>query len=236
MESFTSTDAGWVASWDDYFAQHWEQNQGPAQTAFFARVTLAGLPGPFWDLVRRERLEILDWGCAMGDALPVFAQAFPQSALTGLDLSTLAIERARAAHPDWRFTTRPLLELVIEQGRRWPIVYTSNCLEHFEQPLEILRDEILPGVKDYLVILVPYQEYPRCEGHLVSFEADSFPATIDGFERLFWRAISTTELPGCHWVGQQLLLVYARPQALGLQQLRQQLAAWHPLKGPHGSF
>lgn len=236
MDSYTAADTNWVSSWNDYFSQHWERNQGPDQTAFFARVTLAGLPGPFWDLVRQAQLEILDWGCAMGDALPVFAQAFPNSELSGIDLSPLAIQRAQAHYPQFLFSTQPLLDLVIKRGQRFSIVYTSNCLEHFAHPIEILSEQILPGVKDYLIILVPYQEQTLCEGHLVRFEAQDFPAQLHGLERIFWRVIPTTQLPGSFWQGQQILLIYARPQAIGLHQLRQGLSTWHPLKGPHGSL
>ncbi|PKL75179.1 MAG: glycosyl transferase family 1, partial [Candidatus Melainabacteria bacterium HGW-Melainabacteria-1] len=121
------TDAEWICGWDQVFDGPWERHAGPAQTTFFAQVALAGMPPPLIELIRQQQLEILDWGCALGDALPVLAQAFPASVLSGLDISSRAVARARERYPDWTFESRPLREL----GRQLPVVYTSNCLEHF---------------------------------------------------------------------------------------------------------
>ncbi|HEY9843591.1 MAG TPA: class I SAM-dependent methyltransferase [Candidatus Obscuribacterales bacterium] len=215
--------------WDEYFTFGWESNQGPAQTEFFACVALAGLPGPLRALIRQQRLEILDWGCALGDALVQFARVFPESELLGLDLSGVAVEKARLRHPQLHFTTTPLNQL----GRQFAVVYTSNCLEHFDQPLEILRQEILAGVRDYLIILVPYLEINRCEGHLVTFDADSFPARLEDLTLLFRREIPTAALPGSSWFGQQELLVYARAQACGLESLIPALQSWQAARRPN---
>lgn len=202
----------------------WEANQGPAQTAFFAEVTVACLPEPLIRLIRTRQLEILDWGCALGDALPVLARAFPTSRLSGLDLSPLMLARARARQPQWEFSTVPLRE----RPDKVPVVYVSNCLEHFEDPLRFLRQQILPQVQDYAIILVPYQEIVRCPGHLATIDASTFLPVVDDFGMLFWRVIPTGQLPGNHWNGQQLLLVYAHHQAAGLSELISGLRQWRP--------
>lgn len=204
-----------ATGWDQAFSEGWETRQGPAQTAFFAEVALAALPRPFIELVCQHQLEVLDWGCALGDALPVLAKAFVGCPLTGLDISTVAIEKARQRHPQFAFTTHPLLEL----GRQVPVVFSSNCLEHFEDPLSLLREQILPAVRDYLVILVPFLELRLSPGHFVTFDQSSFPPVLDDFGLLCYAVIPTADLPNTHWKGQQLLLIYARRQAVGIMDL-----------------
>lgn len=215
-------DAGWIAGWNHSFAHEWEGRQGREQTRFFALVTLYGLPEPFKRQIEARAPEILDWGCALGDALAVFQTAFPRSPLTGLDISSVAIAKAAERYPFARFTTTPLREL----GRKPPLVYTSNCLEHFADPLALLQTDILPGVGDYLVILVPYLEIERCAGHLVTFSQTSFPPVLGDFGLLFWRVLPTGNLPGSLWSGRQLLLIYARKTAFGMQEMLPELMQW----------
>lgn len=210
-----SMDWEWELEW-------WENHHGPEQTAFFARVALAGLPDPFVQLVRRQKLGILDWGCALGDALPVLAQAFPESHLIGLDVAPGFLARAQARYPGRHFVDGELKAL----GWRMPVVYTSNCLEHFKDPLGVLRQEILPWVQDYAIVLVPFLERELSMHHLATIDMATFPPVVDDFGLLVWRVIPTGQIPRTHWQGLQLLLVYARREAIGLQQVAQQLRQW----------
>jgi SAM-dependent methyltransferase len=43
-------------------------------------------------------VDVLDYGCGEGRYLPIILQAFPNAQITGCDVSTLAIERARARY------------------------------------------------------------------------------------------------------------------------------------------
>ncbi|MGV3524269.1 MAG: class I SAM-dependent methyltransferase [Candidatus Sericytochromatia bacterium] len=202
------------AAWDAAFAQEWERRGGPAQTAFFAQITLAALPPAFLQLLRQHRLDLLDWGCALGDALPVLAQALPECALRGLDISPLAIAKARQRHPNWTFSDQPLASQAAPA-----VLYSSNCLEHFNDPVAVLRQELLPQTRDYVVLLLPYLELVLSEGHCLTIDDATFPAQLDGWGLIFRAVIATHALPQTHWKGQQLLLVYAHPGSRGLAQL-----------------
>ncbi len=58
---------------------------------------IAGLLGP----ARADsQLRILDFGCGVGNSLPHLARHFPQSAITGLDVSERCLAVARQRFPD----------------------------------------------------------------------------------------------------------------------------------------
>src|SRR3954447_5926304 len=81
--------------WNTYFRPggQWELNEGRKQTRLFAeyfhravRVPLA--PG----------FSVLDMGCALGDALPIWHEHYPAARLYGCDYVPTSVERAREAY------------------------------------------------------------------------------------------------------------------------------------------
>jgi hypothetical protein len=96
-----------------------------------------------------------------------------------LDFAANAIEQARQRHPEQQF-------LRTESGEipgQFDVILTSNSLEHFENPLEIVRSH-LDSCKDLYILLVPYNETPLSEHHKASFTEESFPEDVGRFARL----------------------------------------------------
>src|SRR5271157_5414423 len=81
-----------VSTWENYFLDGWERNEGRRQTRLFAQY--------FLDVVRLPKAAktLLDVGCAMGDAAPEFHRRYPHLKLHGCDVSKVAIEVARKAY------------------------------------------------------------------------------------------------------------------------------------------
>ena len=89
---------------------------------------------------------ILDYGCGRGFWTPVLHEAFPAAAITGIDISKTAIERARAAFPTPTFGTF--------DGRRAPypdgafsLVFSFHVLEHvldLSQTLDEIARLVVP--------------------------------------------------------------------------------------------
>jgi SAM-dependent methyltransferase len=65
---------------------------------FFARGRIAELRRWWSRTGRPEPRRIVDYGCGVGDAVPLLAEAFPEAEVTGLDPSGDSIARARASH------------------------------------------------------------------------------------------------------------------------------------------
>lgn len=134
-------------TWEGYFEDGWEKNRGRRQTQLFAAY--------FLDTVRlpRSAQTLLDVGCAMGDALPIFREYYPDLELRGCDISSRAIEEARASFGNiatfhtWGFE---------DIRGSFDVIYCSGTLEHFENNLDIVRG-LLRHCR-WLYALVPYME------------------------------------------------------------------------------
>ena len=162
------------AHWDKRFATgDWEANEGRKQTEAFARGVI-----PFLHIPADFSGTILDFGCGLGDAIPVYRNRFPRASLIGMDLSSSAIElcHSRYGHTATFFqgdhTAVPPVDIII----------ASNVFEHLSDDLEIART--LCNRCDQLKIVVPYREYPAgsipkpgAEHVNLRYEEDSF-ATV----------------------------------------------------------
>jgi GT2 family glycosyltransferase/2-polyprenyl-3-methyl-5-hydroxy-6-metoxy-1,4-benzoquinol methylase len=192
--------------WQEYFVENWEAHGGGEQTRHFMERLVAELPAPEQQFLRSKAVTILDWGCAFGEGVEVLGEAFPQSRVVGLDFAPNAVAEARRRHPQHEF-------IVTQKGDipgEFDCIVTSNCLEHFEHPLEIIKAH-LPACRNLYVLLVPYNEYPLHETHRSQFKEESFPERLAGFVRL---SVRTIEIDPTYWHGPQLLVVYGSPSYL----------------------
>ncbi|MFH0939086.1 MAG: class I SAM-dependent methyltransferase [Planctomycetota bacterium] len=160
--------------WDEYFAPGggWELNGGSLQTALFAKTFCAHVK-----LSEKEKFSLLDVGCALGEAILIFAKNYPLSQLTGIDISIVAIERCRAMLGDVaRFQQSSINDI----AERYDVIYISNVLEH-STDYEVKARLLIHRCKR-LFIMVPYKERrdgkplrpDSAQHHQVTFLRDSF--------------------------------------------------------------
>lgn len=186
--------------WNDYFTHQWDSNNGPAQTRYFMQLLIDHLPSAERQFLTVNALSVLDWGCAFGQGVEVLRAAFPHCAVAGLDYAERAISQAQEQYPDAEF-------LHTGDGRiprPFDVVVTSNCLEHFDEPLELVREQ-LGQTRQLYILLVPHNEVQRAEYHRVTLTDDSFPARLNGFRKLHSAIIPADAR---FWSGEQLLVVY----------------------------
>ena len=186
--------------WEQYFVDTWDADGGGDQTRYSMRRLLDEIPGPEAAFLRSRPLTILDWGCAFGEGVELLGQAFPNCRVVGLDFASRAIDQASGRHPGREFILAGNGEIPSE----FDVIITSNCLEHFAQPLEVVRTH-LRSCKKLYIAMVPYNEYPLHEQHRSQFKDESFPKHIGRFTRIYAKTI---DMDSAHWNGQQLLVVY----------------------------
>jgi len=190
--------------WDCFFGSQWEVNKGREQTRYFMRQLSNHLPDTVMTDIRLKNASILDWGCALGEGVDELKKSFGMSAVTGLDFSTVAVQKCITRYPDYSFRNQPL----DVNSDKYDVIITSNCLEHFTNYLEIMGTH-LPCINMYYIILVPYNErYPLCEEHLAVFSENSFPDEIPGFSKIYSKIIDTRG--SNYWDGYQLLIIYKK--------------------------
>ena len=150
----------------------WEENNGRNQTRIFAECFHKHTKVPF-----SGNFSVLDMGCALGDALPVWKKYYPQSNLFGADVAQVAIDRCSQYHGNLAHFFRASFE---ELDQNWDVIYCSNVLEHFEQHVDIAA--MLLAHCKILYIMTPYLELengkrlssPNESFHVVTLDKTSF--------------------------------------------------------------
>lgn len=126
----------------------WEKNNGREQTRIFAKCFHKHIKVPL-----EGDFSVLDVGCALGDALPIWKKYYPNSRLFGCDISETAIKRAKAFYGSIANFFVSSFENIEED---YDVIYCSNVIEHFEQYYEIT--EYLLNHCKILYILTPFVE------------------------------------------------------------------------------
>lgn len=211
MDNVTDTTINSRDYWEHRFQTDWHARQGGEQTRFFAELLVSLLPEWFTADVRRGRLSLCDWGCAEGEMVAYLGQIFHGQTVAGVDCAPAAIDRARAQYPAHDFSAADWLAADAALPS-YDVVVTSNVLEHFHDPIRILR-EVLARVADkYLVVLVPFAEDPAKMDaeHFFRFLKNNLPLAWDDWVCAAFEVVTTTHRHATHWYGDQALIIYAK--------------------------
>lgn len=193
--------------WETYFESEWLRYGGPHQTRHFMQRLVQELPLEHYESLRLHAYSILDWGCALGEGVEVLRSAFPYCFPCGLDFAARAVEEARRRHPFCEFIHTPGGSI----PRPFDGIVTSNCLEHFADPLAVVRSH-LSSCRRLYAALVPFEEpEPLHQFHATRFTLDTFPPEIGAWRRI---ALKPVEVDPVCWPGKQLLAAYSREAAI----------------------
>ena len=164
------------AYWDNRFASgDWEEKNGCWQTQSFARGQI-----PHLNIPRDFAGTILDFGCGLGDALPVYRQHFQKARLMGMDISSQAVELCRKKYGQWASFFQGTADDV---PAGVDVIIASNVLEHLDEDIEVAR--ILRGKCADLYIVVPYREAPLFGEHVHSYDRNHFSALGPCTQKVF---------------------------------------------------
>ncbi|WP_313711481.1 glycosyltransferase [Pseudomonas sp.] len=194
-----------LSYWDYRFSTDWEENHGREQSRFFSELAVELMPKWIVDYWKDNALSLCDWGCAQGDGTSSLAELLDLSKVTGVDFSPEAIEKAVQQYKAQEFLCIDFLEASCDQ--RWDIVFSSNTLEHFEQPWDIL-EKVTAYAKGFVVLLLPFREHERIKEHFYTFDYCNIPFSMDNWTLVHSRSVSTIERTPNYWPGEQILLVY----------------------------
>lgn len=152
--------------WDGRFSSgHWEECGGRLQTACFAAAIVQRIALP-----RTFSGSILDFGCGLGDAIPVYRHAFPAATLFGTDVSVAAIEKCgeRYGHHAKFIATDHIGIPEVD------VIIASNVFEHLSNYTQVASD-LLQKCKS-LYIATPFNEKLGSQAgeHVNSFNRMSF--------------------------------------------------------------
>ncbi|PWT76921.1 MAG: hypothetical protein C5B59_05305 [Bacteroidetes bacterium] len=231
METTHSEKINSTQYWDQRFITDWKDNHGVEQSQFFSRIAVDRLPPWFIHYVKQHQPSFCDWGCAMGNGTRILCELLSLKNVTGIDFSQVAIEEARSSYPNIQFIAAD-----IQKGEDFPlfdIIFSSNTLEHFDNPWEIL-ERLSCFAKQFIVLLVPFEEYNRHFEHFYTFETTNIPSTLRASHYLtYYSILNAAEYPSSYWDGRQILLIYSTYSeltqlALTLSDLTEKIPALSP--------
>ena len=184
--------------WENKYANSWETNCGRNQTREFIKALLFHLPYIVKDDICDK--SICDTSSALGDGVDEIVKEFPNAKVYGVEFSDVALNKANIYYPDYVFHK--------ELNNKYYALISSNTLEHFDHPIEILK-QYLDYAKRYMIVLVPVNEevykYDKLGEHRVCFREDSFPNCIGIFHKVFQKIFRVKV-----WAGEQMLVVYEK--------------------------
>lgn len=151
--------------WDTRFSTgDWEKHGGRSQTTSFALGQM-----PMLKIQSDFSGTILDFGCGLGDAIPVYHKYFPHAKLIGLDISESGIDICKKKYGNIAdfiqgdYLSTPVADVII----------ASNVFEHLTNDIQIAKELLLRCSELY--IIVPYKEniVPNGE-HINSYDENHF--------------------------------------------------------------
>ena len=198
--------------WDGRFSEDWETSQGPSQSRFFSKIAIDHCPNWLVEQIRRNSLSFADWGCAQGDGTDVWGSFVGTKQLFGIDFSSVAIQQALKRYPAIRFFSENWLEDDNNGSKKYnafDVVFSSNTLEHFTQPFDVLN-LISKHASKAIILALPYKELDRIDEHFFSFIPENIPLRLENGFRLVWsRVVDCRKIQNTFWMGDQIILVYA---------------------------
>ena len=115
-------------------------------------------------LEKDREITILDFGCGLGDAIPIYKEFYPKAKLYGVDISSVGIEKCKGVYgclADFTAGTEKEMQDV-------DIVIASNVFEHLTDDKKVAKRILQKTEKLYIV--VPYKEKPLMDEHINSYD------------------------------------------------------------------
>jgi hypothetical protein len=191
--------------WDCRFkTRDWHNNNGTDQTLHFYTLLINCIPEYILEEIDSKQYQVVDFGCAQGEGTEFFANTVQKAHVTGVDISSEGIEIAKGKNKKAEFLAT---DLTTYQGK-WDVLISSNTLEHFYAPWDIL-EKLSNKIGKYLIILVPFEQpgIPNHE-HFYSFNRQNIPNEINNFKLIYTKIVHPYQR---FWGEKQILLIYKNP-------------------------
>lgn len=148
--------------WENRFLSGNWNNSGRKQTREYAMSNVANI-----NISSDFSGSILDFGCALGDAIPIYATAFPNAVISGTDISQTAIKKCISKYGSKAsfFSTEKDID-------NYDIIIASHIMEHLDDDINIVKS--LLNKCTSLFIFVPYKESPLYIEHVNYYDEDYY--------------------------------------------------------------
>ena len=194
--------------WNKRFEDNWESCDGPAQSRFFSKIAMKNLPTWLFEVIKKHDLTVVDWGCAQGDGTDELGKYIPCEQITGVDFSQVAIQQASQRYSNIRFENENWLVSEIYDRKKNDILFSSNTLEHFYNPFDILN-VLSKHVTKAIILAIPYNDDLLISEHFFRFDASNIPLILENGWTLLWaKVVDCKKEENTQWPAEQIILLY----------------------------
>ena len=141
--------------WETRFKTGNWNNNGQRQTREYALANIKNL-----NLSSDFSGSILDFGCAQGDAIPIYIESFPKAKISGIDISESAIATCKRRFGNIAEFDSGDFSIISPKD----VIIASHIMEHLTNDKNIVRD-LLSKCKN-LFVFVPFKENPLYHEHV----------------------------------------------------------------------
>lgn len=149
--------------WESRFKSgNWNQN-GKRQTREYALANIQHLK-----IGDNFKGSILDFGCALGDAIPFYKSKYPYARIYGFDISLSAIDYCKKEYSELAEFFSGDLDNVPESE----VIIASHVMEHITNDKDLIKKLLLKC--NELYVFVPYKEYPLYHEHVNFYDENYY--------------------------------------------------------------
>ncbi len=149
--------------WETRFETNSWGESGNRQTREYAKANVEHM-----SLNKNFDGSILDFGCALGDAIPVYNTAFPNASISGIDISESAIIKCKKQYGNIAKFYSGDYNSIMKND----IIIASHVMEHITDD-RIIVNELLSKCKE-IFIFVPFRENPLYREHVNYYEENYY--------------------------------------------------------------
>jgi len=149
--------------WETRFKSgNWNSN-GQRQTREYALANVKNMNLPL-----NFSGTLLDFGCAQGDAIPIYKEVYPMATITGYDISESAIETCWQRFGDMADFISGDFTDISEKD----VIIASHVMEHLSDDKKVVCD-LLAKCK-FLYVFVPFKESPLYHEHVNYYDENYY--------------------------------------------------------------
>ncbi len=194
-----------IKYWENRFETDWELMSGRQQTLFFSNIALELLPKWLKNEIKEKKLTVYDIGCALGDGTD-FLEKSLNTKVIGLDFSKGAVDKAKLLFKDSEFRQFDISNDCMDD--KADVVFSSNVIEHFENPFEIIKKMCSLSSK-YLILMFPFEEEMNIEEHVYKFNLENIRINYDEFNLIHVASKDCKKIDNTYYSDSQILLIYS---------------------------
>ena len=192
--------------WNKRFNNDWLNFSGDRQTEYFAELLCTLMPNDIKSDISKRKLRICDFGCALGQSLPIFSDFF-KTDISGIDFSEEAIKIAKNNYPNFKFYIDDINNP--SNNFKFDVLILSNILEHFKEPWKSVSN-ISDYANEYIIIMVPFHETLEIDEHEYKFTEKNISLKIDQFTLCYSSYASGNDKRTSLYPENQILLIYKK--------------------------